>query len=58
MQAPGSPKLAELADAEIRAAESACQTPKQLMGIYHDRYVRTKDGWRIAERRGRTLFPT
>ena len=25
MQGPGSPKLAELADAEIRAAESACQ---------------------------------
>lgn len=31
---------------------------RQLMGIYHDRYVRTKDGWRIAERRGRTLFHT
>jgi len=26
--------------------------------VYQDRYVRTKDGWRIVERRGKTLFHT
>lgn len=32
--------------------EGRMASPKQLMGTYHDRYVRTKDGWRFAERRG------
>jgi len=31
---------------------------KQLMGTYRDRYVRTKNGWRIAERRGGISFHT
>jgi len=31
---------------------------KQIIGVYQDRYVRTKDGWRIVERRGKTLFHT
>lgn len=31
---------------------------KQRIGVYHDRYVRTKAGWRIAERRGKTLLHT
>lgn len=28
-----------------------------LVGSYHDRCVRTADGWRFAERRGRLDFP-
>ena len=28
------------------------------VGIYHDRYVRTAVGWRIAERRGKSLLHT
>ncbi len=31
---------------------------KQRIGVYRDRYVRTPDGWRIAERRGRGLLHT
>ena len=31
---------------------------KQLMGTYQDRYVRTKSGWRFAERRGAITFHT
>ena len=31
---------------------------KQLIGVYRDRFVRTKAGWRIAERRGNTLMHT
>ncbi len=30
----------------------------QRIGIYHDRYVRTPAGWRIAERRGKGLLHT
>jgi hypothetical protein len=32
--------------------------PKQWMGTYQDRYVRTKDGWRFAERVGGISFHT
>jgi ketosteroid isomerase-like protein len=45
--------------------ESAPETPegrkaasKQSIGVYHDRYVRTKNGWRIAERAGAMIFYT
>lgn len=31
---------------------------KQRIGVYYDRYVRTPDGWRIAERRGKGLLHT
>jgi len=31
---------------------------KQRIGVYHDRYVRTAEGWRIAERRGKGLLHT
>ncbi len=39
-------------------AEGRQAAPKQLIGMYVDRFVRTAAGWRIAERRGRTLFHT
>lgn len=32
--------------------------PLHRIGVYHDRYVRTAAGWRIAERRGKTLLHT
>jgi SnoaL-like domain len=38
---------------EGRQAES-----KQLIGVYRDRYIRTKQGWRFAERRGTTVLHT
>jgi hypothetical protein len=38
--------------AEPETPEGRKASPKQLMGTYHDRYVRTKNGWRFAERRG------
>jgi hypothetical protein len=44
--------------AEPETAEGRQAAPKQLIGMYVDRYVRTNAGWRIAERRGRTLFHT
>jgi len=31
-------------------------TAPALVGSYHDRYVRTGDGWRIAERRQQVVF--
>jgi hypothetical protein len=43
---------------EPETPEGRKAAPKQLIGMYLDRYVRTKDGWRFAERRGRTLFHT
>ena len=43
---------------EPETAEGRQATPKQLVGMYIDRYVRTSAGWRIAERRGKTLFHT
>ena len=32
--------------------------PRQLVGIYEDRFVRAPEGWRFAERRGRVLYHT
>jgi hypothetical protein len=32
--------------------------PRQLVGVYEDRFVRTPEGWRFAERRGRVLYHT
>jgi hypothetical protein len=43
---------------EPETAEGRKAWAKQIMGVYQDRYVRTKSGWRFAERRGRTLFHT
>jgi len=43
---------------EPETAEGRQAAPKQLIGMYVDRYIRTAAGWRIAERRGRTLFHT
>ncbi len=43
---------------EPQTAEGRKVAPKQLMGTYHDRYIRTDDGWRIAERRGGISFHT
>jgi SnoaL-like domain len=43
---------------EAQTAEGRKVSPKQLMGTYHDRYVRTKDGWRFAERRGGISYHT
>jgi hypothetical protein len=43
---------------EPQTPEGRKVSPKQLMGTYHDRYVRSKDGWRFAERRGGISFHT
>ena len=43
---------------EPQTPEGRKVATKQLMGTYHDRYVRTKDGWRFAERRGGISFHT
>lgn len=43
---------------EPETPEGRKAASKQLIGVYLDRYVRTKDGWRFAERRGKTLFHT
>jgi hypothetical protein len=43
---------------EPQTPEGRKVASKQLMGTYHDRYVRTKDGWRFAERRGDISFHT
>lgn len=58
--ATGSCRLVvHMADAnEPETPEGRKLAPKQLIGIYRDRYVRTPAGWRIAERRGNTLFHT
>jgi hypothetical protein len=32
--------------------------PRQLIGVYEDRFVRAPEGWRFAERRGRVLYHT
>lgn len=44
--------------AEPETPEGRKVAPRQLIGVYRDRFVRTKDGWRISERRGTTLFHT
>jgi hypothetical protein len=43
---------------EPQTPEGRKVSPKQLMGTYHDRYIRTEDGWRFAERRGGISFHT
>lgn len=43
---------------ETETVEGRQAVPKQIIGVYQDRYVRTKDGWRISDRRGRTVFHT
>jgi ketosteroid isomerase-like protein len=48
--------VADASDPET--AEGRQTARKQLIGIYRDRFVRTKNGWRIAERRGHTLMHT
>jgi ketosteroid isomerase-like protein len=40
------------------APEGRKAAEKQRIGVYHDRYVRTAAGWRIAERRGKALLHT
>lgn len=43
---------------ELETSEGRKVSDKQLMGTYIDRYVRTKNGWRFAERRGGISFHT
>lgn len=43
---------------EPETAEGRKAGNKQSIGTYHDRYVRTKNGWRIAERIGTMTFYT
>lgn len=43
---------------EPETPEGRKAASKQSIGVYHDRYVRTKDGWRIAERSGTMIFFT
>lgn len=43
---------------EPETLEGRKAAEKQRIGIYYDRYVRTPAGWRIAERRGKTLLHT
>jgi ketosteroid isomerase-like protein len=43
---------------EPETAEGRKAASKQSIGTYHDRYVRTKNGWRIAERIGTMTFYT
>lgn len=44
--------------AEPVTAEGRQAAPKQMLGTYYDRYVRTQAGWRFAERRGTVTFHT
>jgi ketosteroid isomerase-like protein len=43
---------------EPETGEGRKAAEKQRVGIYRDRYVRTPAGWRIAERRGKSLLYT
>ena len=43
---------------EPETPEGRRAASKQSIGTYHDRYVRTKNGWRIAERVGSMTFYT
>jgi len=43
---------------EPETPEGRKAAPKQMMGTYQDRYVRTKNGWRFAERVGGITFHT
>jgi ketosteroid isomerase-like protein len=44
--------------AESETPEGRKAAEKQRIGVYHDRYVRTAAGWRIADRRGKALLYT
>jgi ketosteroid isomerase-like protein len=51
--------LIYMADAnEPETPEGRKAAPRQIIGVYRDRYVRSASGWRIADRRGRTLLHT
>ena len=43
---------------EPETPEGRKAASKQMMGTYQDRYVRTKNGWRFAERTGGITFHT
>jgi hypothetical protein len=43
---------------EPETVEGRQAVPKQIIGVYQDRYLCTNDGWRIAERLGKTVFRT
>jgi uncharacterized protein (TIGR02246 family) len=43
---------------EPETPEGRKAVDKQFMGTYQDRYVRTKNGWRFAERLGGITFRT
>jgi ketosteroid isomerase-like protein len=45
-------------ESEPETPEGRKAASKQSIGVYHDRYVRTKNGWRIAERLGSMVFYT
>ncbi len=45
-------------ESEPETPEGRKAASKQSIGIYHDRYVRMKNGWRIAERAGSMVFYT
>ena len=45
-------------ESEPETPEGRKAAGKQSIGVYHDRYVRTKNGWRIAERLGTMIFYT
>jgi SnoaL-like domain len=46
----------EVSEPETQEGRKAA--PKQLMGTYQDRYVRTKEGWRFAARVAGVTFYT
>jgi len=51
--------LIYMADAsEPQSPEGRKAAPSQVIGVYRDRYVRAASGWRIADRRGKTLLHT
>ncbi len=43
---------------EPETPEGRKASPKQMMGTYQDRYVRTPKGWRFSERLGGIAFHT
>jgi SnoaL-like domain len=45
-------------ESEPETQEGRKAASKQSIGVYHDRYVRTKNGWRIAERVASMVFYT
>ena len=45
-------------ESEPETPEGRKAASKQSIDVYHDRYVRTKNGWRIAERVANTVFYT